>query len=118
MTCNVYLLCKYYHLRSWDRLKILFFLLMFCCFSSTNLVSNLKKNTKIKFPCQKKKILFCLIFKNRFDPKFQHTGIISEKLNDERELLPFDKEKPHSRSTEITICNILYSTCICYNSSL
>ena len=55
MTCNVYLLCKYYHLRSWDRLKILFFSLDVLLFLLNKLGFKFEKNTKIKFPCQKKK---------------------------------------------------------------
>ena len=62
MTCNVYLLCKYYHLRSWDRLKILFFSLDVLLFLLNKHGFKFEKNTKIKFPCQKKKKLNFVLY--------------------------------------------------------
>ena len=80
MTCNVYLLCKYYHLRSWDRLKILFFSLDVLLFLLNKLGFKFEKKYKNKISLPKKKKLILSYIQKSLRPKISTHGYNIRKV--------------------------------------
>ena len=80
MTCNVYLLCKYYHLRSWDRLKILFFSLDVLLFLLNKLGFKFEKKYKNKISLPKKKNFILSYIQKSLRPKISTHGYNIRKV--------------------------------------